>query len=1095
MKLCVFVSSWQKQHHTLFRGDSKIKSKTMKKLLLLVFLLLSQLVFAQNIQDKIIDNNNDFHKYDVSYILNYILPHTDSNNHNDGEDYELWRHYLSKPHPTVQTIRKYFTEASNEFGVPVSLLEAIGQVENNWTQIGPGIDRGWGIMHLVENDYSNTLSEAAELLETEPQILKDSAEQNIRGAAALLAEYEKRVTVLNRGTHNWFDAAKQFSGLINDELQEKQAERYYEVLRNGVESRTLWNELIILEPANAIVSVANATDNLDKKGSKSPDYPPAIWNSSTQSPNYYSRDSYAIDTWVNHWIGVGTYAGAISWFQHPDNNNSSAHFVIRSSDGEISQCVEVYYAAWHSGAVGYPANNRRSIGVEHEATVTNPDFWYSTPMLEASTTMACFFCDLYGIPPIHQLPGIQGHQEMPGCATECPGNLPWDTWMGLLTDCTNYDDTSPVTNISTVGNWQTFDFNATFTDTDNEAINLQFYQVLDFNGVEWRANSDNGFFNDNFEISINADWTIEAGTWSINNSHLNQADEGESNTNIHIPVSQISPTTYLYHWSMKISGSGTNRRAGMHFFCDDATQPNRHNSYMVYFRVDQNKAQIYKYVNDTMNLQTDDDCNVDIDTWYDYKVIFNTSTGEINAFQNDILVSSWTDPVPYISGNSISLRTGDCNVMYDDIKVYKSRGNTEIVTIGTNPGDDVRYQNQNPATAACRIKSVVTDINNNFSAIDGLDVNIDRTAPSDIMSIYDGLISDIDTTYDNTMLSANWTLSIDTNSNISHYWYCIGNSPYDSNIVAWTNNGLSNSVTHQGLSLPYDETYYFSVRAENGAGLMSNTSVSDGQLLVMPVFPPVVNFSYSDTNICDGDSVMFLNFTINATSYLWTFSGGIPAISNNIHPIVYFSSTGTYAVKLVATGPAGTDSLTQNITITVNPLPEADFYANDTLLYLPDAVAIFVNSSVNADSYFWDFGDGTVSTDLDPWHDYTQTGYYTITLIAISNNCSDDTLILYDYIYVEPESGVYELDTEFFINVYPNPNKGTFQLSFGVDMLKNVSIQVVNNLGQVVYEEVHKNFNGNYSEEIDISSLANGVYILNIKVGENTYTKNISVLR
>ena len=656
------------------------------------------------------------------------------------------------------------------------------------------------------------------------------------------------------------------------------------------------------------------------------------------------------------------------------------------------------------------------------------------------------------------------------------------------------DSIPPSTSINVNGLWQTSDFTATFTDTDNEAIDLQFYQVLDFNGTEWRANGNNGFFNDNFEISINADWTIEAGTWSINSSHLNQADEIESNTNIHIPVAQVSGTTYLYHWSMKISGSGTNRRAGMHFFCDDATQPNRHNSYMVYFRVDQNKAQIYKYVNDTMNLQTDDDCNVDIDTWYDYKVIFNTSTGEINAFQNDILVSSWTDPVPYISGNSISLRTGDCNVMYDDIKVYKSRGNTEIVTIGTNPDDDVRYQNQNPATASCRIKSVVTDVSNNFSAIDGLDVNIDWTAPSDI-SVYDGLISDIDTTYDNTILSANWTLSIDTNSNISHYWYCIGNLPYDSNIVAWTNNGLSNSVTHQGLSLPYDETYYFSVRAENGAGLMSNTSVSDGQLLVMPVFPPVVNFSYSDTNICDGDSVMFLNFTINATSYLWTFSGGSPAMSNALHPAVYFSSSGTYIVKLVATGPAGIDSLIQNITITVNPLPGADFYAFDTLLYLPSATAYFMNNSVNADSYFWDFGDGSTSSDQNPWHDYTQTGYYTITLIAISNNCSDDTLILYDYIYVEPESGVNEFDTEFFINVYPNPNKGTFQLSFGVDMLKNVSIQVVNNLGQVVYEEVHKNFNGNYSEEIDISSLANGVYILNIKVGENTYTENISVLR
>ena len=106
-------------------------------------------------------NGDTLLQRDLSDVIGNITTHTDSKNHDDGKDYQQWRYYLSKPHPGVKTIQKYFNEAAAEFGVPAELLMAIGQVESNWTQIGPGIDRGWGIMHLVQNDYSNTLNEAS----------------------------------------------------------------------------------------------------------------------------------------------------------------------------------------------------------------------------------------------------------------------------------------------------------------------------------------------------------------------------------------------------------------------------------------------------------------------------------------------------------------------------------------------------------------------------------------------------------------------------------------------------------------------------------------------------------------------------------------------------------------------------------------------------------------------------------------------------------------------------------------------------------------------------------------------------------------------
>ncbi len=166
----------------------------------------------------------------------------------ESEHAEHWKRHLSRPHPTVDTLRRYFREAAQEFDVPTELLEVIGQVENNWTQIGPSIDQGWGIMHLVRNSYCDTLGEAADALGLDPQLLKDDARQNIRGAAALIAQYAGAGKAHYTRLENWFDAVKQFTGLIDDELREMQAERIYQVIRDGVKANTLWGEKVVIEP-------------------------------------------------------------------------------------------------------------------------------------------------------------------------------------------------------------------------------------------------------------------------------------------------------------------------------------------------------------------------------------------------------------------------------------------------------------------------------------------------------------------------------------------------------------------------------------------------------------------------------------------------------------------------------------------------------------------------------------------------------------------------------------------------------------------------------------------------------------------------------
>ncbi|MCC5877981.1 MAG: N-acetylmuramoyl-L-alanine amidase, partial [Candidatus Sumerlaeia bacterium] len=199
-------------------------------------------------------------------------------------------------------------------------------------------------------------------------------------------------------------------------------EEYYRVLSEGVKGTNAHDMEVHFKGHKIDKSlVADPSKNFEK----SDDYGPAIWNPADSSNYNTGRGGNSIDYWVNHWIGIGTYAGTISWFKNPSANVSS-HFVVRNSDGQITQMVRIADTSWHAGN---SLMNRRSIGVEHEAIESNPGMWNSMPMLEASATMCRYFTDLYGIPRTRSY--IIGHNEVPR-ATTCPGPLPWDLYMSLV---------------------------------------------------------------------------------------------------------------------------------------------------------------------------------------------------------------------------------------------------------------------------------------------------------------------------------------------------------------------------------------------------------------------------------------------------------------------------------------------------------------------------------------------------------------------------------------------------------------------------------------------------------------------------------------
>jgi hypothetical protein len=111
---------------------------------------------------------------------------------------------------------------------------------------------------------------------------------------------------------------------------------------------------------------------------------------------------------------------------------------------------------------------------------------------------------------------------------------------------------------------------------------------------------------------------------------------------------------------------------------------------------------------------------------------------------------------------------------------------------------------------------------NSVPSADFTFITTDVTAPSSPVVTDDG-----ESTTDLTQLHASWTSS-DADSGVTEYQYAIGTTSGGTEVVNWTSVGTNTLVTKTGLSLGAGTTYYFTVKAKNGAGVWSNVGTSDG---------------------------------------------------------------------------------------------------------------------------------------------------------------------------------------------------------------------------------------------------------------------------
>lgn len=163
--------------------------------------------------------------------------------------------------------------------------------------------------------------------------------------------------------------------------------------------------------------------------------------------------------------------------------------------------------------------------------------------------------------------------------------------------------------------------------------------------------------------------------------------------------------------------------------------------------------------------------------------------------------------------------------------------------------------------------------------------------------------------------------------------------------------------------------------------------------------------------------------------------------------------------------------------------PEAGFtFVSD------DLTTTFTNTTTNATSYLWDFGDGQTSNQSNPVHAYAVNGNYTVTLIAKAPCGFADTVSVQVGVVSSLEPSWLER-----FSLAPNPTTGMFTIEMSGVPQSQVEFVLLNAVGQNMKHEAMDFKQGYLQKNLDLSPWPAGMYTLQIRSGKET--KQVRVIK
>jgi gliding motility-associated-like protein len=225
------------------------------------------------------------------------------------------------------------------------------------------------------------------------------------------------------------------------------------------------------------------------------------------------------------------------------------------------------------------------------------------------------------------------------------------------------------------------------------------------------------------------------------------------------------------------------------------------------------------------------------------------------------------------------------------------------------------------------------------------------------------------------------------------------NNENDNETTSENNNPENNNVLDHDI--PHEEgTTNTEVTAENTHTTQSNVEE-------MEIAIPSAVIMAGDMKICPGEKVSLETIQQDNVSYAWNL--GDDTYSDQRTVTHTYDKPGKYTVSLIVTSTKDHSILSKSkdIIVEVMPLPNTDF----EVITLDEEIISSVQllSKEELPSYYWEFGDGSFSTEASPTKSFKRKGYYNITLTSENHEgCTSKTTkkitIAEDYNLLAPNS-------------------------------------------------------------------------------------------
>ncbi len=251
--------------------------------------------------------------------------------------------------------------------------------------------------------------------------------------------------------------------------------------------------------------------------------------------------------------------------------------------------------------------------------------------------------------------------------------------------------------------------------------------------------------------------------------------------------------------------------------------------------------------------------------------------------------------------------------------------------------------------------------------------------------------------------------------------------------------------------------------------------------------------SVNDPDGCNDPFVaQFTTPSVNTGTLSWDFGDGSSPVTS-FAPVHTYTTPGSYSVTSTYTDNIGcTVSSTLPTTVTVFPVPVADFNPSPDVTTVVDGEVVFTNqtSNINDNTYTWDFAGLAGSSDVSPTYLFTNSGEYFVTLHAVSNHgCTDDQV---KKVTVNPDVVLYVpnaftpngdgLNDEFQIFLPPT----------GVDYT-TFSLTIYDRWGETIYKssDVYKFWNGAKNNSGEVVKQDTYVYKISFKDEKKKYYEKV----